>query len=68
VEETGTRQAYTDLATLLFIVGAFYYNKKISKNKAKRFFERIVEIGKKSSDSHLIEIGKKAKGILDNYF
>ena len=68
VEETGTRQAYTDLASLLFIVGAFYYNKKISKNKAKIFFERIVEIGKKSSDSHLIEIGKKAKCILDNYF
>ena len=67
-EKTGMLQAYRELVNLLFNMGVFYYNNGISRDRAKRMFERVVEIGKKSGDDYLNELGKKAKGILDKYF
>ena len=49
-------------------MGVFYYNNGISSDKVKRMFERVVEIGKKSGDDYLNELGKEAKDILDKYF
>ena len=67
-EKTGMLQAYRELVNLLFNMGVFYYNNGISSDKAKRMFERVVEIGLKSRDDYLNELGKKAKDILEKYF
>ena len=67
-EKTGMLQAHRDLAIILFNMGVFYYNNGISSDRAKSMFERVVEIGKKSGDDYLNELGKEAKDILDNYF
>ena len=67
-EKTGMLQAHRDLAIILLNMGVFYYNNGISSDKAKRMLERVVEIGKKSGDDYLNELGKKAKDILDKYF
>ena len=67
-EKTGMLQAHRDLAIILFNMGAFYYNNGISSDRAKSMFERVVEIGKKSGDDYLNELGKEAKDILDKYF
>ena len=66
-EKTGMLQAHRDLAIILFNMGAFYYNNGISRDRAKRMFERVVEIGKKSGDDYLNELGKKAKDILEKF-
>ena len=67
-EKTGMLQAHRDLAIILLNMGVFYYNNGISSDKVKRMFERVVEIGKKSGDDYLNELGKEAKDILDKYF
>jgi hypothetical protein len=61
-------QAYRDLAIIIFNMGALYYNSNVSKNEAKKTFERVVEIGIKGSDDYLNKLAKKAKDILDKYF
>ena len=77
MEETQELQAYKDLASALFNLGASYFNSmhkqfgffkfkdKQKKIKAKELFERVVELGKNSSDEHLNGLAKKAQDILD---
>ncbi len=39
-----------------------------NREKSKAMFERVLEIASGKNDGYLVELGKRAKQILDEYF